>query len=184
MKHISIIICMLLLTACGPRETATQQATAPTANTAKTQTQVANQDNQQVQVSHHIRYRDEGVIDSSILDECTLLGSQLSESFAQYAAKNDLSAQRLNELNINASGYVFDLEILNALSSGNAFLGHRKQVTIGGTLYKDGQKVDTFKATRNSGGGFFGGFKSSCGVLHRTVNTLGSDAAEWLRKKI
>ncbi|MCL9779012.1 hypothetical protein KCG51_08365 [Neisseria subflava] len=34
--------------------------------------------------------------------------------------------------------------------------------------------------TRNSSGGMFGAYKSSCAVLNRTSKVLGSDIAQWI----
>ena len=73
-----------------------------------------------------------------------------------------------------------DLAIVQAFSGGNAFIGHRKSVTVSATLIVDGEEIDSTIKMRNSGGGFFGGFKGSCDVLAHTVNTLGSDVSEWL----
>ena len=68
-------------------------------------------------------------------------------------------------------------------SAGNAFIGHRKSASVKAELYQDGKLIDSADYTRNSSGGFLGGFKGSCSVLEHTVNTLGNDVAKWLKKK-
>jgi hypothetical protein len=69
---------------------------------------------------------------------------------------------------------------VDAVSMGNAFLGHQKFTKVRGTLLQDGTKVASFKARRNSMGGAFAGFKGSCSVLGRTVEAMGEDIATWL----
>lgn len=43
--------------------------------------------------------------------------------------------------------------------------------------------IDTYAGSRNSSGGIGGGFKGSCAVLERCVNTLGKDVDAWLKKQ-
>jgi hypothetical protein len=82
-----------------------------------------------------------------------------------------------------SEGTQLKLMISNALSSGNAFMGHHKSVSIIAELYKDGKLIDTYSTTRNSGGGIGAGFKNSCAVLERCVTTLGKDVAQWVKTK-
>ena len=46
-----------------------------------------------------------------------------------------------------------------------------------------GSRVDEVDFTRNSGGGFGGGYKGSCSVLGRCTKALGKDIAGWLRDR-
>lgn len=79
-----------------------------------------------------------------------------------------------------ADGQVLDVVIRDAVSSGNAFVGHRKFVSVRGEL-RDGDAVTaSFKGRRDSMGGMFAGYKGSCSVLGRTVKALGKDIGEWL----
>ena len=75
------------------------------------------------------------------------------------------------------------VEITNAISGGNAFIGHRKSMTATAELFENGQSVDTATFTRNSGGGFGAGYKSSCSVLGRCTKALGNDFANWLKDR-
>lgn len=72
------------------------------------------------------------------------------------------------------------VQISSAFSSGNAFIGHSKGLSISGKLIQNNQQLGNFVAFRKSGGGAFGGFKGSCAVLHRCAKTLGEDVAKWL----
>ena len=76
------------------------------------------------------------------------------------------------------------VSITEAVSSGNAFIGHRKYSSIKGTLYNNGKKEAGFTAARLSGGGMWAGFKGSCSVLGRTVQGLGSDVTLWLKHPV
>lgn len=128
-------------------------------------------------------FRDASIIPSKIRSECTDLGSSLAQSTKKYLEEAGWQVALGENAEIQKSGNAIKLEILNAVSAGNAFVGHHKSVTIAATLYKDGKLVDTYTATRDSGGGFAGGFKGSCPVLYRCTTTLGSDIAKWLNAK-
>jgi hypothetical protein len=84
--------------------------------------------------------------------------------------------------NIPADAIELKVEITDAISSGNAFIGHRKVTSISGNLLQSGKSIGTFEAARQSGGGMFAQFKGSCAVLGRTVKTLGSDVSNWMVK--
>jgi hypothetical protein len=82
------------------------------------------------------------------------------------------------------SGKFLQLRITNAVSSGNAFVGHRKHVAILVKLFDNGKELAKTSLQRDSSGGFSGGFKGSCAVLERCAKTLGKDTAEWLKKQL
>jgi hypothetical protein len=140
-------------------------------------------DERLVAVSSSAAYYDENVIASNILSECTDLGSSFSASTEQYLQENGWRVTPLDAEPSAGAGKQLKLRIINALSGGNAFLGHRKSVSIIAELYNDGQLVDSYRETRNSSGGFSGAFKGSCAVLYRCTNTLGNDVAKWMADK-
>lgn len=139
-------------------------------------------DEKLINVDTVAQYHDEQVIQSNIIDECTQLGTQFSTSTKKYLEKNGWSVNFNSNADKKIEGTKLELKIINAMSSGNAFTGHRKSVSIEAKLYKDGNFIDSYKATRNSGGGFLGGFKGSCAILAHCVNTLGNDVSKWLKK--
>ena len=53
-------------------------------------------------------------------------------------------------------------------------------MTVYGELFQNGHVIHKTTLNRNSMGGVFGGFKSSCSVLYHTANVLGKDIANWL----
>lgn len=135
-----------------------------------------------ISISSKASYYDEKIIPSNIKSECSELGEQFSEATKKHLEANNWKVTFEEDAGKSSQGTSIKLQITNALSSGNAFVGHRKSVTILAELYKDGQLIDSYTTSRNSSGGFAGGFKGSCSILHRCVNTLGSDVAKWLKK--
>ena len=131
-----------------------------------------------VVVASVIPYADSADIQQKILDECTELGAQFSQYIKEYAAEKGVQVT-LGDASASASREL-RVEITNALSQGNAFLGHSKSMSSRGTLFENGTEVATFRATRNSMGGAFAGYKGSCSVLGRTVKAMGMDIGEWL----
>ncbi|MEH6566528.1 MAG: hypothetical protein V7756_14460 [Halopseudomonas sp.] len=134
-------------------------------------------------LSSSASYYDPQVIADNILSECTELGASFSRSTEKYLREQGWSVVPLNAEPAAGDGKQIKLQVINALSSGNAFLGHRKSVSIMAQLYENGQLIDTYRQTRNSSGGFGGPFKGSCEVLYRCTNTLGNDVAKWMADK-
>jgi hypothetical protein len=129
---------------------------------------------QSVQLQRPVPYAADNDISDAIKAECRI-GEQLADFIKQYSSVPvELTQQPA------ASGRVLQVEIVDAVSMGNAFIGHQKFTKVKGTLFQDGNKVASFKARRNSMGGAFAGFKGSCSVLGRTVEALGEDIGGWL----
>jgi hypothetical protein len=125
-------------------------------------------------------YSDASLIAKNILDECGLPESQmkvLHEQAKELGATivEDEAAVAANQ------GRVLHIETANAISAGNAFTGHRKQVIVKGRLLENGQELGNFTAIRGSMGGMWGGYKSSCSVLYRCQTTLAKDILGWLK---
>ena len=111
-----------------------------------------------------------------IVSECLEVGSIMSKSLQETAAKSDVTVVRDGK----KQGTYADIAITSAMSAGNAFIGHAKGMAVSATLYVDGKQVNKKTFTRNSSGGMFGAYKSSCAVLNRTSKVLGSDIAQWV----
>lgn len=171
MKKLLILSILILVSACGGRNTA-QPETKQLKNAVK------------VYLPQSVPYHDPMIIASNIRQECSTLGDQLSNFVKKYSTHHNIDIVRTDDITNIKNGYVLDLKIRNAVSAGNAWSGHKKQILISADLLKNGEKVKDFTATRDSMGGVFGGFKGSCSVLERTVNTLGSDTAAWLSKNL
>ncbi|AWF79424.1 hypothetical protein BTJ40_00480 [Microbulbifer sp. A4B17] len=135
-----------------------------------------------ISINKKAEYHDEELIASNIVKECNNLGYQFSSSTKKFLGKHGFASSLDPELNIQSDGYSLKLTILNAYSGRYFSGGHQKSVSIGAELYKNGELIDNFKTTRNSNGGLFYKFKSSCSVLERCVNTLGNDVAKWISR--
>jgi len=122
-----------------------------------------------------IAFQNEELIERAIVTDCDLPNVQLAElQRAASDARVTLAPQS------GDAGKILEIQIVNAVSGGNAFVGHQKGVTLVGKLFENDQQVASFSAMRSSGGGAFGGFKGSCAVLHRCAEALASDIAAWL----
>lgn len=131
---------------------------------------------QSLQVQSPVPFAEDNDISDAIKAECNI-GEVLANSIKEHSATPvDLTSATPD----TTAGSVLQVEIVDAVSMGNAFIGHQKFTKIRGALYREGEKVASFKARRNSMGGAFAGFKGSCSVLDRTVKVLGNDVADWL----
>lgn len=127
----------------------------------------------------NIPYSANATVAENVMRECTMLGPQLSASVVKFAPRYNIDVVQV-EGSLPDTGRTVVLEIQNVYSGGNAWIGHRKSATVNAQLLVDGKTMGTTSKTRNSGGGFWGGFKGSCDVLVRVVDALGRDIGEWL----
>jgi hypothetical protein len=116
----------------------------------------------------------------NIKTECAL-GEAQSKYVLDALAAAGIPAQAAGADAVPAKGRFLQLRIESAISAGNAFTGHRKQVTTSAHLFLDGREIAQTTQSRDSGGGAFGGYKGSCSVLRRCTATLGKDIAGWLK---
>lgn len=126
-----------------------------------------------------VPFADDDAIAGNIKRECQL-GEHLADHIAEFANAQNIATTFAADAKPDAGGQVLEVQIKDAGSSGNAFLGHRKSTLVVGKLYRNGEVVGSFRDRRDSMGGAFGDFKGSCSVLGRTVKAIGQDIAEWL----
>ena len=131
-------------------------------------------------VSPSADYSPTGSVPENVKTECKLPGAQ-SESVVAALNAAGIAAQAATSGAVPAKGRFLKLEITGAISAGNAFIGHRKQVTTAAHLFVNGREVAQTTKTRDSMGGIFGGYRGACSVLHRCTDTLGKDIAEWVK---
>lgn len=134
-----------------------------------------------IKVPQSVPYAQDNDVAGNIKKECPL-GTQLAGFIVEYSKQRGIATEAVAATDDKTPGRVLVVEIRNAESQGNAFIGHRKTTSVRGALYQDGAKVGSFRGRRDSMGGAFAGFKGSCSVLGRTVKALGGDIAEWLAK--
>ena len=156
-------------------------AAAPAAAAPATAAPAAN--TRLVVVGRDMSYVDVNSISRAVLNECQLpqQGAQLLISAMREAGFEPVIDDQAAQA---GKGRVLLVQISNAVSGGNAFIGHRKQVDVRGRLLEDGKEVATFTGVRSSMGGAFGGFKGSCAVLGRCLETLSKDIATWMKNPV
>ncbi len=134
-----------------------------------------------ITIQNMVPYAPGNTIADNIKQECEL-NRQLADFIKEAASEQGLELRGVDVLDTNGRGNVLKIEITRSISSGNAFIGHRKSTSVKGELYENGKLLASFTGARNSGGGVFAGFKGSCSVLGRTVKVLGEDIAKWLQQ--
>lgn len=133
-----------------------------------------------IYMSPLVPFADSTTIARNVIDECSLPERQ-AHWIVEAAKKKGLMVVLDDAAAKAQKGKVLEVQIRNAVSSGNAFVGHGKQVSLQGRLFDDGREIGSFTAVRSSSGGFWGGFQGSCAVLGRCLKTLGEDISEWLQ---
>ena len=128
-------------------------------------------------------YVDESLIAKNVIEECGLPEAQM-RVLREESVEAGVTLVENDEAVASRTGRVLVLETTNAVSSGNAFIGHHKQVGVRGKLFDNGAEVASFTAVRNSMGGFGAGFKSSCAVLYRCQGALARDVLGWLKNPV
>ncbi|MGH8108139.1 MAG: hypothetical protein ACREO1_05405 [Arenimonas sp.] len=128
-----------------------------------------------------VPYAENSAVASKIQKECKV-PEQLADFLKKAAQDKGMMLNFTDSAVDTSKGRVLKLEILDAMSMGNAFMGHAKSTIVRGEFFENGESVGSFMARRNSMGGMWGGYKSSCSVLARTAKTLSSDIAAWLEK--
>ncbi len=132
-----------------------------------------------IQLARSIPYAEDAEIAGKILRECKLQ-TQLAEFIKVFGTKHGHSIELVEAVDEASEGKVLVIEIRDAVSEGNAFLGHHKSTSARGKLLDNGVEIANFRVRRNSMGGAFAGYKGSCSVLGRTVKIMGEDIAKWL----
>ena len=130
----------------------------------------------EVMVQRPVPFNEDADIAGAVKRECKL-DEQLPDFIAEYGKEKGIEIDLVPQVEASHAGRVLVLGITDAVSDGNAFLGHRKSVSVKGKLYQEGQLLGSFKARRNSMGGAFGEFGGSCSVLSGAVKELGEDVA-------
>ncbi|WP_414612629.1 hypothetical protein [Stenotrophomonas pavanii] len=132
-----------------------------------------------IRTAQPVPFADSAIIADAIRNECSI-GTTLAQSLSAHATRRGNTVVPGPVGAESGNGRSLKLELVEAQSAGNAFVGHFKSAAVRGVLFEDGHQVATVTARRVSRGGAFGGFKGSCAVLDRTVSAIGEDLAGWL----
>ena len=127
-----------------------------------------------------VTFNEDADIAKAVRDECKL-EDELPDAIAAAAKDDGLTVDISADAATTGPGRVLELEIYEAVSDGNAFMGHHKSMGVKGKLYQGGEVIGSFKDRRISMGGAFGQFKGNCSVLTRITNELGKDVGTWLK---
>ena len=178
----------LLLASCASTTTETAKpATAAAITPAATTTNVAAQSKAatggNILINSISGFADNAQVPTNVREECHGVAIKLTDAVVKYGNNQGLKVLANPEVTPTQPGKVVKVSITGMYSAGNAFIGHRKSASVKAELYQDGKLLDSTDYTRDSNGGFLGGFKGSCAVLEHTVNTLGNDVAKWLKRK-
>jgi len=133
-----------------------------------------------VTVASSVPYDKDSNATESVRKECAL-DTRLPEFIEESAKSQGVQVVR-GTASPHGKGRVLVMEIVNVHGTAGGAWSGAKSVTIGGKLYDNGKLIGSFTARRMSGGGAFGGYKSTCAILGRCVQALGSDVAEFLAK--
>jgi hypothetical protein len=133
-----------------------------------------------VTMAREVPYSADADVQRKVREECVKLQGQLADYTQEFGRAIGVDVKLTDDVVPDAPGRVLQVEITEAISAGNPFIGHRKHTEVRGELFEDGQRIASFKGLRTSMGGAFGGYKGSCSVLGRTVKALGKDIATWL----
>lgn len=136
-----------------------------------------------IKVATNTPFKDPTVVDNRVREECDQIGTKLAMYLNEYATEYGVETVLVDSVDPKAGGKVLVVHITSAVSGGNAWIGHRKTMSAKAELFVDGEPQGFANFTRDSGGGFGGGFKGSCSVLGRCSKALGKDIAEWLRNR-
>ncbi len=136
-----------------------------------------------VQIASEVPYNDPTTVDHKIINECTAIGTKLGTFLNKFATDMGVQTVIVDKVNPKADGRALVVKITNAFSAGNAFMGHRKSMSVKVELFENGKSLGHTNFSRDSSGGFAGGYKGSCAVLGRCTKALGKDIAKWLAKQ-
>ncbi len=95
-----------------------------------------------------VPYADSAIVAGKIKRECTI-DAQLADAIKRSAATAGKEVNFVPAPLADAKGEVLKLEISDAVSEGNAWMGHHKSVTVRGALLRDGTQVASFVGRRD-----------------------------------
>lgn len=128
-----------------------------------------------VKVAKTIPFAAESDVRQKVKDECAIQ-TKIPAFLAQFSSDVELVEGDLGE-----KGRVLTIEITAVRAPGGGAFSGPKSVTVSGVLRENGATIGSFRASRYSGGGAFGGYKGTCAIVGRCAKAIGKDIATWLR---
>lgn len=124
-------------------------------------------------------YDKDAGVNAKVKDECAI--ENRVPFFIQENAKKNFEVVPAKDVKEAGKAKALTLTIMSVQGVGGGAWSGPKAITVQGTLTESGKVVGTFTARRTSGGGAFGGYKSTCSIFERCAKTLGTDIATWLQ---
>ena len=131
-----------------------------------------------VRVQRVISFSEDSGASTKVKDECDL-ETKVPSFLSSYAKNVELVDGKPGK-----SGRVLELRITQVRAPGGGVFSGAKSMTVSGTLWEDGKELGSFTAERYSGGGAFGAYKGTCGIIGRCAKAIGKDIAKWLKKPV
>ena len=128
-----------------------------------------------------VDFAESAVVPQAVQTECAL-PFKMAQFIEQYSLNHFDHVKTVEAA--PAKGQYLKVEIAHVEGAGGGAWSGAKSVTLRGSLIKDGKPGASFMARRVSGGGAFGGFKGTCDILGRNLQTLGQDVANWLSNPV
>ncbi len=167
-KYLLLIVLLLSLTACGPKNVKSTEASAALKYTGTG-----------TLIIRPVIFSKDIAIREAVRNECDLI-NKLTHFIEQNAVSQ--YANILTDSNSrNRKAQILTVEINQVQGGGGGAWSGAKVVFVKGKLTKNGHTLGDFKARMYSGGGMFGAYKGTCAILGRCVRTLGKDIANWLQ---
>jgi hypothetical protein len=180
MKSNLLYLCVLLLCLNGCAKDRITSSSANSTEVVETSFKTNGQNGSGTLVIRPINYIKESFVKNAVKKDCDL-GENLAQaikenSASQYTRILSDSTDTLSEAQI----LTIEIEYING-DRGRAKWGNRGgNVGVKGILTKEGKVLGSFKALRETTGGYFATFKGTCTILNSCVEILGSDIASWL----
>lgn len=127
-----------------------------------------------VKVKRTIPFSEGSGASDAVKSEC-----QLETKVPAFLAQFSKSVE-LVDGSLGSAGRVLELSISEVHAPGGGAFSGAKSMSVTGTLRQDGKKIGSFTARRYSGGGVFGGYKGTCGIVGRCAKAIGKDISRWL----
>ena len=126
-----------------------------------------------VQVPRTIGFSEGADVRAKVKDECQLQ-TKVPHFVGEFSSDVEL-------VDGDGAGRVLSMRITDVHAPGGGMFSGPKWMAVKGELREGGQTIGTFTARRGSGGGAFGGYKSTCAILGRCAKAIGKDIAGWLK---
>jgi hypothetical protein len=117
-------------------------------------------------------------VPDAVRAECGL-EQKIPQYVEEFAKKGFDTVVLADGVSAKTKGKALTMKITDLSGTGGGAWSGPKFVNIEGTLWQNGKVAGTFRASRYSSGGAFGGYKGTCGILARCAKALGKDVATW-----